>query len=454
MNFILVHYNHIIIHLIFGIVPLSLLFCLGLEKNLIFFKRGFISNYFSQYILFLLIIVSIVYILYLFIILWNKKKRRDILYFFITYFLCIPFILQGPFYLSPADTIFHGNLLWDSLYMDSFKDLPNREFISKIIFSFLFESSNTTVWFSRLNIIFYFHILTSSFLVSSVYFSSRILGLKIKWSIVSVLTMILFFGTNRFSYFTYYSVAPSSINMGIYWLLSSLLINLVFYDKLIKLEKIAKLVYLYFIGFLIAPILYYHHKQEVGFLIYSYLLVSIILSIKLLTQFKYYSFRNYIWLPFLFIVLFFPTLTPLKKIFPLLNLTFDENFIPHILLIKNIIIIGKLNGPRIFDTLSFYGFLPIIAVITFLILPQYYKFNTSEKTNNFFIAMLPGLMPFWILLIPLNVLIWAKTISASEVFWRLTYTTQFWISIAYLLQIIEPKVILFIRRKMINFKNA
>jgi hypothetical protein len=68
--------------------------------------------------------------------------------------------------------------------------------------------------------------------------------------------------------------------------------------------------------------------------------------------------------------------------------------------------------------------------------------------------MLPGLMPFWILLIPLNVLIWAKTISASEVFWRLTYTTQFWISIAYLLQIIEPKVTLFIRRKMINFKNA
>ena len=454
MSIILFNYNRILFHLIFGIVPLSILFCLGLEKNLIFFKSGSITYYFSQFVLLLIILLSIIYIFYFLIITWNKKNKYEILYFCITYILCLPLILKGPFYLPPSDTIFHGNLLWDSLFLDSFKNLPNREFISKIIFSFLYENSNTTIWFSRLNIIFYFHLFTSSFLLFSVYFSSRILGLKIKWSIVSVFIMILFFGTNRFSYFTYYSVAPSSINMGLYWLFTSLLLNLAFYDKLIKLENIVKLIYLYFIGFLISPILYYHHKQEVGFLLYIYLLVFIIFSIKLLTQCKYYFFRNYICLPFLIITFLFPQLTPFKRILPILNLNFDDNFNPHILIIKNIIIIGKLNGPRILDTLSFYGLIPFIAAIIFLLLPRHYKYNSYEKSKNFFIAMIPGLMPFWILLVPLNILIWAKSISASEVFWRLTYTTQFWIPIAYLLQIIEPKVIDFLSRKFKYFKIA
>ncbi|MCP5503330.1 MAG: hypothetical protein H7A25_25755 [Leptospiraceae bacterium] len=434
----------IILELFWGWIPIIILFIYGLEKNNFLIEWGSSSKYFSYTTILISFILSITY-LYKLIFSFKFSKKEGLYSFFLVISFVFLIGLLGPFFIPPADTIYHLNVLWDFLFFKTTKDYPNREFIGKIIFESISFFAQPVKWNERLNIVYAFHLIVFSNLVLSAYISSRLCFLNVKWSVVSAVLMILFFGTSQFSYISYYTLAPTSINISIYWLLCSMLISLII-NKCEK-DQIIQIGMYTLYGLLFTPILYFHHKQEIGFLFYLYLLVSIILSFKLITHFEWFFFRKYIYLPLIFVILFFPHLTPLKKIFSIFDLSLKEELFNHVMIIKNLFIIGKLNGPRIYDTLSFYGFIPLIVVSIYFLLPKQYKFNNKKKEETFFIAMLPGLMPFWILLVPFNVLIWAKSITAAEVFWRATYTTQFWISIAYLLQILEPKVTLFIQRR-------
>jgi hypothetical protein len=55
-------------------------------------------------------------------------------------------------------------------------------------------------------------------LLSGIFLLSRRIGLVARWAFFSCCIAFLFMGSNRFSYFTYYSFAPSATSLWSYWL--------------------------------------------------------------------------------------------------------------------------------------------------------------------------------------------------------------------------------------------
>ena len=94
-------------------------------------------------------------------------------------------------------------------------------------------------------------------------------GLPGRWAFLSVLICFLFFGTNRFSYFRYYSLAPSFSSMFVFWLWTAIF----FFRK--NLREIMK-------GLAVAlfslPIIWVNHIQEsvfLGFVVLVWLVINI-----------------------------------------------------------------------------------------------------------------------------------------------------------------------------------
>ncbi len=82
--------------------------------------------------------------------------------------------------------------------------------------------------------------------------------LPYRWAFLAVLICFLFFGTNRFSYFRYYSLAPTFTSMLIYWLMGV---------SLVMQENRRRFLMLSFCGVFFLPVLLTNHRQEGVFLI-------------------------------------------------------------------------------------------------------------------------------------------------------------------------------------------
>lgn len=445
----------ILFHIVFGLIPFFFLFNLGLEKNNILFPKGKIGNLIPDGLTVFLYLAVFIYLILMSVAHFRGSVRKELFIVLIIGIILAPTIYQGPFFQPPSDPVFHADVLWDYMGENAF-DYSNRGFINKSIFYILFHLFQEPVnWTFRMNLIYLFHYITNIAMISAVYFSSRLYGLNKKWSFVSVILMVLFFGTDRFSYFTYYSLAPSGINMPFYWLISALVINATLKINEITIKSTSKIIYIYILGIALIPLIYYNHKQEAGFLLYIYMLAFLIFILKLIQIKKWHLFRNYFLIPVVVTVLFFP-FALYFKIFPkllLFSIEYVEKFSLHVSSYGGLWILGRLNGPRILETLGVIGFLPLVFVIILILVKSF----LNSLKNNIIIRkvswelFIPGLLPFWILLIPFNLMVWISLVPATETFWRACFATQFWITVSYIFSIFETRANSFIQMNYRKF---
>ena len=437
------------VHLFMGLFPSLLLFLYSLFLLKVFNRIGILGDNFNystsnpiSFIGISFLVFSLFgYIIYLaFLELKIRNKEDFYIITFLIFFVSIISINRGPFFQPPSDPIFHSGLLWDYLDANTF-DLENRALITKSIFATIYFFSEPTSWLSRFRVILSIHTICILFLIISCYVSSRLYGLTPKWSFFSSLIFILFFGTNQFSYISYYSLAPTSINLSFVWLISALLLRNTFHFRM-EAFHFFKIIYISFIGFLLTPLFYYNHKQESGFLFFVYFLTYNIVILRT------FSFKNRLqrfkkwFLLLMFLILFFPfgLLSKLGAQNPFYTLEKLNSLKDHISTGSFLWIFGNINGPRVFDTLGILGFAPLIVFLFLILNKNFLKKALSGEKNTFILAIIPGLLPFWIILIPFNLFIWMKGISmSSEVFWRFCYLSQFWISISYFLYKLEKK---------------
>ncbi|MCC5816325.1 MAG: hypothetical protein JJT78_16360 [Leptospira sp.] len=409
----------------------SLIFLFGLEIN----KWISINKVIALFIIFIF-----VYLLFFSIKLYNPLRvKNEIKNIFWVFILFLPISAIGPFIQPPSDPVYHSFVLVNSMDTDVFKGAPNRALLNKEFYQILFNFIDSENWqYGYINLILYFHIFSTSLLVLATYISARLYGINFKWSLLAVLIMILFFGTDRFSYFTYYSLAPSSINMAFFWLFSGILLNLAMKPSIISKETISNLLNVGFIGICFVPIVYYNHHQEAGFFFFLYFLVSIIVAIRLIKQSPLKQRTKYISYLSILSILYFPSYLVLN-FYGKLPLDLHNRVIEateHLTNYHTIWIFGKLSGPRIWETLSFYGFFPLFFIVFYIL---FTVINKNKIDRRLILAMLPGLLTFWLMLVPLNFMIWIKAVKINEHLWRMAYFSQYWFTIVYFLYLIEQK---------------
>ena len=273
------------------------------------------------------------------------------------------------------------------------------------------------------------HGLYISFASTILYAISRKAELPARWSFLSVLIALLFMGTNKFSYFRYYSYGPSFTSLFVYWLW----IFSFFFEK-----KIKKIIYGTLLYIPIALIILVNHMQEAIFLIFI-LFFWILIN---LTEKINISKRNNIFFPLwitiiILIFFYFPQTQLIKEIFNLLiNLSITnlwENNQKIVYYWNDIHLMGKIWIPqyRVPDTIGIAGLAPLIlAPLLFLWNPG--DFSKSKQAR----IILLGVLPFLIFCIPLCHYIWAAHVQIP-VYYRIAYSSLFWITIAYFLYLME-----------------
>lgn len=259
----------------------------------------------------------------------------------------------------------------------------------------------------------------------SLYILGRSVSLPDQWIWISMVVALVFFGTNRFSYFTYYSFAPSFTSMMIYWLWAA-----VFF-----LKRNAKEI---FFGLLIAglclPILVANHYQEAVFL--SVLIVIWILSniYERLCN-KDNGLLNNTVIIALSVTLFFilPQLEVFRDMLSQVFIVNDwEKNQDVVLSLWKIHLFGKVWSHRVGDTLGLAGFLPLLF-LAFFLWPGVLK----EDQKKAFRIILLGLIPFFVFFIPLFHYIWVSNCKWTpyyiRYYYRICYTSMFWVPIAFIL---------------------
>ncbi len=258
-------------------------------------------------------------------------------------------------------------------------------------------------------------------------------GLSIQWALVSCLIAFLFMGTNRFSYFSYYSLAPSLSSMIIYWLWVS-----VFFFKRQKKNILLGT------GVLIAliPILLVNHIQEAIFLIITGgIWIGVVFNKRIWTRIKDYKQANQkVFVTCLYILLIFCCfwILPQLQVFKdhlsewFINTYWTSNR-RYVFYMNEYHLIGKVWAYRISDTLGLLGFIPLFA-LPFLLL---WRLIFKDSLISTPIVVL-GTLPFWIYFVPLLNFIWASNVRSS--YWRLCYASFYWLFIAAFLFGIISKI--------------
>jgi len=101
---------------------------------------------------------------------------------------------------------------------------------------------------------------------------------------------------------------------------------------------------------------------------------------------------------------------------------------------------GKVWGYNIENTLSSIGVM-IACLSGFLFWPGSLQTDTAAKVRIIILALLPFVGYF----VPLFHFFWVANVWAAE-YYRLCYSSMFWLFFGYLLQLIEKKYHLYIER--------
>lgn len=438
----------IIKKILLGIISTScfFLFFIGLQVN------GIISLDFN--IMKLLPIIGVATLLSIFLIFYFSVKeikslsKKDIISISFLFIFLFPFILKGPFFIPPSDPIYHADNLWkvlndynkDESSLKLYKGNQNK-ILNKSIFVLLGILIQKDISENKYLLIFLFHFFNVVMLVLAAYFSSRIYGLNAKWSFFSTLTMVFFFGTNRFSFLSYYSLGGVFINIQIYWLLSSIVLKTVLLSKRRLKNTIEKHWRLILVFITIFPLYYDNHKQEVMFLFFLSLIVSFLFLWNRYHRIKKnWKMSGLVLLVVFLFLIYIPTLFFLNQN-TLQNSKYiwsEEKFrLAALGNLGNIYFYGKIFEGRVMDTLGIVGLIPLFSFLFYFFFNIFFQTKKKVINNKKLIFFIPGLLPFTIFFIPILNLIWLIVIPLPEVYWRICYFSQFWITISFILMRIE-----------------
>ncbi len=361
--------------------------------------------------------------------------------------------LSGPFLEPPADPLHHLEQIQDHCEK-KINEIPqvNRGLWHYSIASALIcqnqnNNSDARSYIRRIEVA---HSVIFTFLLSCIFVMAREVGLKTRWAFFSCLIALLFFGTNRFSYFSYYSFAPSAFSISIYWLWATS-----FFMKMSLRSFLPG-----FLSILIVlPILITNHLQEAVFIIFLSIIwasLNILIYVRRNPDFRLINYENnnrilafFLYPKYLFIwimVLLFFVLPQFDLFIELTDNLNLKNFYREIpvatisqwqknsdlvIWINEFHLFGKFWTNRINDTLGFIGLAMVILSFLFII-PGFIKENKEIIIKIIII----GLLPFIYYLNPLFHYLWASNVNSAE-YYRLCYSSMFWLFFPFILQNLE-----------------
>ena len=280
----------------------------------------------------------------------------------------------------------------------------------------------------KLRRIFWVHGFFMAAGLTAVFILSRTAGLPGAWALVSTLICLLFMGTNRFSYFAYYSLGPSMSSMTIIWLWTA-----AFSFK----KRLPDILFGLGAALLSLPILMVNHIQEAVFLcliVFWWVLVN---GVQPLWR-RFDERRS----PRLMLVL---GLFILFFILP--QLQWFQNLLEQGFLYRNwgknqalvaswqgFHLMGKVWSFRVNDTLGVMGFLPALLLPLYLLPPM--RTHTDNQGYNVRILIL-ALMPLLVYCTPLLNFIWVSNCvhKATHIryYYRMGYISMSWLLMAHFL---------------------
>ena len=254
-------------------------------------------------------------------------------------------------------------------------------------------------------------------------------GLPAKWSMFSVFLALFFMGTNKFSYFRYYSYGPSFTSIIVYWSW----IAFYFFKKDMKsfLLGISS-------GLLITISLSVNHLQEACFLLFIIFFYIIINLINFISK-KYDLLTSRAIIVFFLLILFFivPQTSWFADLFNHLSIKnyFNENK-KYIFFLGDYHLWGNIsdNSLRVSESLGALGYSG--AIISALLI---FIKKTEKDWIIFLKVSVLGSLAFLIFLTPLCNYIWMNNVKIS-VYYRAAYSSLFWLPITWFLYIIDMKI--------------
>lgn len=273
---------------------------------------------------------------------------------------------------------------------------------------------------------------------SILYLVGSAAGLSFRWSLFSVLVAFLFMGTNRFSYFSYYSFAPSFSSLWLYWLW----IAFFFFKKDMKCLWSGLVT-----AVLILPVILVNHIQEavfLGLLVGIWLLLNFheriwaVFSGKSIHDFRLGMFsvsRRSLRYGYLLVLIGIFFILPqsedfrkiLARMFIYDNWKLNQQAVYYW---DGLHIMGKIWGFRVRDTLGFFGILPVF-LIPFLV--WRHAGNKQDGWIRTRVIVL-GILPLLVYCTPLLHYIWLSNCervpSHIRYYYRICYSSLFWLPIA------------------------
>ena len=374
-------------------------------------------------------------------------------------FFCLGYYL-GPYLEPPADPLHHLKRTYEGCEKRSNQiQYPKKNeglwhySMSSNILCFPNQSSSPRTTLTRIDLLHGFY---WGLLMVGLFVLSKSAGLPDRWAFLSCLIAFLFFGTNRFSYFSYYSMAPSFSSLLMYWLWTATFFFINSW-KAILLGLVMAVISL--------PILWVNHFQEaafMGFITMIWLFWNINERIWTLVNTKHKTIEGLqlnnsnsslpkrctrrlpkhvkIWMKQNYLLLLFVLLfiLPQFEFFQKFISSWFERDLWHrnqeaVFCWQGFHVMGKIWSYRINDTLGIMGTIPLLLSVAFL-WPNLIRINKKKKIR----ILILGILPFVGYVIPLFNFIWVSNASISS-YYRLCYTSMFWIPIAFFLCSLEGR---------------
>jgi hypothetical protein len=353
-----------------------------------------------------------------------RYQLRQTFYIFFCFF-CVNYAL-GPYLEPPADPLTHLQRSYSFIdkYSDDIAKNNNGLWhysMSSVALPDFSKTQDPEAVFSRIDLL---HGIYCGLLMAAIFLVSKATGLPDRWCLLSCVIAFIFFGTNSFSYFRYYSFGPSFTSLMIYFLWTA-----VFFFK----RQIKQLLLGLFAALLCVPILITNHLQEAVFIAFiAVIMLSIVIGENLwrITTPRQRIAGCFILFGVLFIMPQFESVQTLIGHYSLVN-DWEKNQ-AVVYYWKGIHIMGKIWDFRVNDTLGFMGIAPLFIGIFFL-WPGIINAPAHVKVR----ALVLGILPLIIYCIPLFHLIWVTNCvnRATRVryYYRICYSSMFWISITFFL---------------------
>ena len=352
----------------------------------------------------------------------SKQFIKQSLLIFLLFF-CIGYFL-GPYLEPPGDPIDHLKRTYS--YCDkSSNQLPkkNKGFwhysMSTNFLCSLEKCASPEITLRRIDLL---HGVYWGILTVGLFILSKSVGLPDQWAFLSCLIGFLFFGTNRFSYFSYYSLAPSFTSLLIYWLWTA-----TYFFKKNRKDILSGLI----MAMISLPILIVNHMQEAVFMVF---IAATWLFCNIHERIWHWLTHFQIWLKicyFLILFVFLFVLPQFEFFQKFLSQGFERSLWKNnqqaVFCWQGFHLIGKIWSYRINDTLGIMSVIPIIISIP-LFWPNLIQINNTKKIKIFIL----GILPFVGYAIPLFNFIWVSN-NKIAAYYRLCYSSMFWIPIAFFL---------------------